>query len=109
MGDSYLEGWGYRTEENGAEQQGIWGRVPAERMGLGEESGAALVLGCQAGKGVRGGKGDGLLGLRRGVAKKRKGVGRLEMLGWDGGCSRGFMGIKGYRNAPVEDWGVMDS
>lgn len=39
--------WWSRTEENGAKQQGIRGRVPAERMGLGEESGQRWFWGVE--------------------------------------------------------------
>ena len=84
-------------------------------MGLAEKAGAALGLGYQAGKGIRGGqRGLGLLALGWGVTKEKQGWGRLGVLGWDGGCSRGVRvmvgsrGIKGDRNVPAEDWEVME-
>lgn len=94
-GGQLVEGlWGCRTEENGAKQQGIRSRVPAERMGLGEESGTALFLGCQRGLGIIG------AGVGSGKEKERGG-GNL-------GCLVGMVGVQGdlwgSRAAGMAQW-----
>lgn len=88
LGEGSLQGeWGWERSQG---QRWYWG------VKQGKELGAS--------------KGTGVIGVGTGSGEEEEsGGGDLGVFGWDGGCSRGFMGIKSYRNVSVEDWEVMDN
>lgn len=104
-------GWGCKMEESGSRQCRRDEKGPCRGDGTWGEGRYSTGTGISnKERNERGQRGLGLFGLGWGVAKETQGCGRLEVLGWDGGCSKrvGVMvrsrSIENDGGVPVEDW-----